>query len=58
MPASQRPDASGEEAAEQILVLLIVALILLALFVVVLTVQGGFRDDLTAEQWQVIVRRK
>ena len=43
MPADQRPGQSSDEAAEQVLVLLIVALVLLALLVLVLTVRGDLR---------------
>lgn len=58
MPADQRPGQSSDEAAEQVLVLLIVALVLLALLVLVLTVRGDLRHELTPEQWQSTIRRK
>ena len=57
MPAD-RPGPSSEEAAEQLMVLLIAALVLLALVVLVRTVQGDLPIALSDEQWQAIVRRK
>jgi hypothetical protein len=56
--ASQWPGPSSEEAAQQTMVLLVVALVLLALLVLVLTVQGRLPNELTPEQWQAIIRRK
>ena len=58
MHTDHQPGPSSEKAAEQAVVLLVVALVLLALFVLVLTVQGDLRNELSPEQWQAIILRK